>query len=79
MTRSLNFTFKTADDKNKSLRISDYEGEVPAGSAEALMTAICTSKLFVKDGVQQFSRPMSVHAVDTESTVVYEADSAEEA
>lgn len=77
MTRSANLTFKTADDKTKSIRISNYQGEVPEDDAKAFMEALCASKQFVKDGVQQYARPTKITAVDTETTVVYEYDTPE--
>jgi hypothetical protein len=76
MTVALNFSFKTADDKSKSFRISNYEGTLEQGVAKELMDTLVGSKQFMKDGVDQYAIALSAHQVDTESTEVYQTATA---
>lgn len=77
MTRALTMTFKTADNKSKSVRVSDYQGDPDKAAVEAFMTALAGCKQFAKLGVNQFAIPGSAHAVDTESTEVYQYEAPE--
>lgn len=77
MTVALNFSFKTADDKSKSFRISNFEGELDQDGAKELMDTIVASKQFMKDGVDQYAIALSAHEVETKSKEIYQAATAE--
>ncbi len=73
MARSVNFSFKTADNKSKTIRINNFEGDLTADLAKEFMDTMVNSKQFMKAGFDQYATAVAAHVVDTETTVIYEA------
>lgn len=70
--RSINFSFKTGDNKSKSLRFTAYEGDLTTEAAKRFMQAIVDADQFYNaDHVKQYAQPVAARAVDTESEDIY--------
>ncbi|WP_155286898.1 DUF2922 domain-containing protein [Lacticaseibacillus zhaodongensis] len=70
--RSINFSFKTGDNKSKSLRLSAYEGNLTQEAAQKFMQALIDAdQFYTPDGVKMYAQAVAARAVDTESTDIF--------
>lgn len=72
--RSLSFTFKTAANKSKTLRLSAYSGDLSADAAQKFMTVLIDSDQFYREGVKQYATPVSARMIDTTSEDIWVAE-----
>lgn len=70
--RSINFSFKTGDNKSKSLRLSAYEGDITPAAAQKFMEAIIAAdQFYTADGVKMYAQAVAARTVDTQSTDIF--------
>jgi polyhydroxyalkanoate synthesis regulator phasin len=70
--RSIHFSFKTGDNKSKTLRLTAYEGDLTQEAAKRFMQALVDADQFYNDKqVKQYAQPVAARAIDTESEDIF--------
>lgn len=68
--RTLTMTFKTTEDKNKTIRFTNYTANLDESAVQEIMTIFMENDQFIKEGIDQYDQPVACNVVETSTTKV---------
>ncbi|MCG4282491.1 DUF2922 domain-containing protein [Lacticaseibacillus saniviri] len=71
--KQLIFTFKSSDNKTKTIRLSAFSGPLDPQGAQNFLETLVATDIVRKNGVSYFTQPVSAKIVTTTTDTIYKA------